>query len=199
MMYSKTLGLSSLVWLLIPTLSQANNSFNPLRSTQAKPDNYLGASIGQTQANGYCENFAQCDEAAKSWKAYMGVRFNENMVLETGYTKFGKQTAKDSSNQTFEQTASAFTTAAVVGYSINPELEVFGKAGVARWKATQDLPSATADESGMDILMGAGASYDLGNNIGVRAEWERYKDIGTPKIKQGDIDLLSVGVTFSSL
>lgn len=33
------------------------------------------------------------------------------------------------------------------------------------------------------ILMGAGASYDLGNNIGVRAEWERYKDVGTPKSK----------------
>ena len=47
--------------------------------------------------------------------------------------------------------------------------------------------------------MGAGASYDLGNNIGVRAEWERYKDVGTPKIQKGDIDLLSVGVTFSSL
>lgn len=91
----------------------------------------------------------------------MGVRFNENIVLETGYTKFGKQTAKDAENVTFEQNASAFTTAAVMSYSVNQELELFGKAGAARWKTSQDLPNAKADESGMDILMGAGASYDL--------------------------------------
>lgn len=202
MMYSKAVGLTSVLCLLLPTVSQANNAvFNPLlrSSTPAKPDNYLGASIGQTQANGYCDEFAKCDDAGKSWKAYMGVRFNENIVLETGYTKFGKQTAKDADNKNFAQNASAFTTAAVVGYSVNQELELFGKAGVARWKVSQDLPNAKADESGMDILMGAGASYDLGNNIGVRAEWERYKDVGTPKIQKGDIDLLSVGVTFSSL
>lgn len=202
MMYSKAVGLTSVLCLLLPTVSQANNAvFNPLlrSSTPAKPDNYLGASIGQTQANGYCDEFAKCDDTSKSWKAYMGVRFNENIVLETGYTKFGKQTAKDAENKNFEQNASAFTTAAVMSYSVNQELELFGKAGVARWKTSQDLPNAKADESGMDILMGAGASYDLGNNIGVRAEWERYKDVGTPKIQKGDIDLLSVGVTFSSL
>ena len=202
MMYSKAVGLTSVLCLLLPTVSQANNAvFNPLlhSSTPAKPDNYLGASIGQTQANGYCDEFAKCDDASKSWKAYMGVRFNENIVLETGYTKFGKQTAKDTNNKNFEQSASAFTTAAVAGYSVNQELELFGKAGIARWKSDQTLASGNTNDSGVDLLMGAGASYDLGNNIGVRAEWERYKDVGAPKVKQGDIDLLSVGVTFSSL
>lgn len=79
-------------------MSQANNAvFNPLlrSSTPAKPDNYLGASIGQTKPMVIAMNLPNYDDASKSWKAYMGVRFNENIVLETGYTKFGKQTAKD--------------------------------------------------------------------------------------------------------
>ena len=111
----------------------------------------------------------------------------------------GRERGKDANNKNYEQSASAFTTAAVAGYSVNQELELFGKAGVARWKSDQTLASGNTKDSGVDLLVGAGASYDLGNNIGVRAEWERYKDVGAPNVKQGDIDLLSVGVTFSSL
>lgn len=167
-----------------------------LASNQAP--NYLGASIGSPTTDGFCAGVGNCDNSDKSWKVFTGVRMNENLVLEGGYVDFGKQSGTLTGG-TLSQQASAFTAAGVVGIPLADQIEAFGKAGVARWTVEQAAAGSTTEDTGTDVLVGIGANYDLGDNMGVRAEWERYKDIGQQDNHGGDIDLMSLGFTFSSL
>ncbi|MBU0656470.1 MAG: outer membrane beta-barrel protein [Gammaproteobacteria bacterium] len=174
--------------------------FKPISAANGqseKPENYLGASIGKSSADSFCTSLQNCEDTDKSWKLFAGVRMNENIVLEGGYVNFGELTGKDAGNEV-SQTATAFTLTGVAGFTMNEQIELFGKAGAARWSQEQVNAGTKTDSSGTDILVGAGANYDLGDNMGIRAEWERFKDVGS-SVNKADIDLLSVGLTFSSL
>jgi opacity protein-like surface antigen len=168
-------------------------------ANSAQAPNYLGASIGSTTTDGFCNGLSACESTAKSWKAFAGVRMNENIVLESGYVDFGKQAGIASNGSTVGQQASAYTAAAIAGVPVNDQIEAFGKAGVARWAVDTTTSTTTTASKGTDVLIGAGANYDFGNNMGVRAEWERYKDVGSDATHNNDIDLLSLGFIFSSL
>ena len=53
---------------------------------------------------------------------------------------------------------------------------------------------SVADEDGTEPFYGIGASYQVNENVGVRAEFERFQ-IDSEDID--DIDLFSVGLTFN--
>jgi len=178
------------------TPSKPFSPLTPMKSSQ-QAENYLGGSVGKTTADGFCNTLQNCDADGKSWKLFGGVRMNDNIVLEGGYVDFGKQQGQDA-NGAVSQKATAFTAAGLATFPMNEQIEVFGKAGVARWSDAYTDSSGKTDGKGTDVLVGAGANYDLGDNMGIRAEWERFKDVGSAAHK-GDVDLLSVGVTFSSL
>ncbi|WML91059.1 outer membrane beta-barrel protein [Thiothrix lacustris] len=207
----KTISLAGLTVLVLSstllTEVSANSLFaksapmSPIGGSQtSKAPNYLGASIGKTTTDDFCQDLNACESADQSWKAFAGVRVNDSIVLESGYVAFGKQSGQDASG-TVSQTTSAYTATAVVGLPVSDQIEAFGKAGMARWSVENTNSSGTVvEDTGNNIMVGAGANYDLGDNMGVRAEWERYKDIAIPSTQQtGDIDLLSLGFIFSSL
>lgn len=174
--------------------------FSPIApaSSSSQAPNYLGASIGSTTTDGFCDGLSACENSDKSWKAYAGVRMNDNLVLEGGYVDFGKQSGTTSTGAISQQ-ATAFTATGVASVPLTDQIEAFGKAGVARWTVEQTAAGTATESTGTDVLVGIGANYDLGDNMGVRAEWERYKDIGNQDSHAGDIDLMSLGFTFSSL
>lgn len=167
-------------------------------SQNAQAPNYLGASIGSTTTDGFCSDLSACENSDKSWKVFAGVRMNENIVVEGGYVDFGTQSGTDASGNVSQQ-ATAFTAAGVAGIPVSEQIEVFGKAGMARWTVEKTDSTGAAENTGTDVLVGVGANYNLGDNMGVRAEWERFKDVGSTAGQEGDIDLLSLGFTFSSL
>lgn len=168
-------------------------------SGKERAPNYLGASMGAVDSK-FCDTLQDCDTQGKSWKAFAGVRLNDNVVLEGGYANLGKQQGQDSAGYGVAHDVSAVTLSSVIGFPMNDQIELFGKAGIARWSAEHNHSlNGSTETRGTDMMIGAGASYDLGDNLGVRAEWERYKDIGTVDDQQVDMDMLSVGVTFSSL
>lgn len=190
------------VWAETPPSGMSAKPFTPLSplgSTGTQAPNYLGASIGKTSTDGFCATLTQCDNTETSWKTFAGVRVNENLVLEGSYIDFGKQTGFSKTGTPNTQQASAFSVGAVAGIPVAAQIEAFGKAGLARWTHEYQQNNSSAETTGTDVFIGAGANYDLGSNMGVRAEWERYKDIGNPSIQSNDIDLLSLGFTFSSL
>ncbi len=207
MTISKTTGLAGCILCVLAgnLLAETAGSppFSPMSpmggSNKAQAPNYLGASIGSTTTNGFCDGLSACENSDKSWKAFAGVRMNENIVLESGYVDFGKQAGVDASGGNVSQQATAFTAAAVAGIPMNEQIELFGKAGMARWTAEQTDRTGVTESKGTDVLVGAGANYDLGDNMGIRAEWERFKDIGSKAGQDGDIDLMSLGFIFSSL
>lgn len=203
----RLLGLLLLVsqnpaWAELPANGMSAKPFTPLTpsgsdSTQAP--NYLGISIGKISTDAFCTPLTQCDNAETSWKTFAGVRINENLVLEGSYIDFGKQSGISMAATSDTQQASAFSLGAVAGVPVAAQIEAFGKAGLARWTHEYQQHNVSKTTTGTDLFIGAGAHYDLGSNMGVRAEWERYKDVGNPNLQSNDIDLLSLGFTFSSL
>ncbi|MEN9500763.1 MAG: hypothetical protein RI964_48 [Pseudomonadota bacterium] len=212
MKISTTVGLTGVVLCLLSNLTSAENTgrsafsaIKPMKpinaASSSKANNYLGASIGQSSSDDFCQDLQDCASHDKNWKLFAGMRMNDNLVLEGSYVNLGTLQGQDTAGNTISQDTTAFTIAGVAGIPINDQIEVFGKAGAARWNAKHHNTAGNSSKNtGTDALIGAGANYDLGDNMGVRAEWERFKDVGkNATATAGDVDLLSVGVTFSSL
>lgn len=92
-----------------------------------------------------------------------------------------------------------FGAAIVLSTDAHNGLKGFAKLGMhhwdyeERWTATGvDLSSDNLDDSGTDTMYGLGASYDIAENVALRAEYEKYKFGG----EGSDTDYLSVGMTY---
>jgi len=201
---STATGLAAFISLLMGGLAHADSTGSPSQTflplgKSSTPNNYLGVSVGTTKSDGFCTGVQNCKSADTNWKAYAGVKVTDSIMAEGGYVKFGQQQGQDANGAAVSQKAGAFTLAGVLQHSVSDQLAVFGKAGAARWSADQTDSTGTSSNKGTGLLVGAGASYDLGKNMGIRAEWERYNKVGSTATTPGGVDLLSVGVTFSSL
>lgn len=206
MKISQTAGFTvSILMLLTAQMATAGTPVSPFKALQPvgpasdnQANNYLGAGMGKVSTGSFCEALENCDEGDKSWKVFAGVRLNENIVLEGSYVDFGEQSGLAGTDE-ISQKVTAFTTTAVAGFPLNEQIDIFGKAGMARWSAETAGIAGNTDSNGTDVMVGMGTNYKLSESMGVRAEWERYKDIAITDGQESDIDLLSLGITFSSL
>ncbi len=164
------------------------------------PSNYTGLSIGSVNTGLACDGLAECKENSTTWKIYSGVKFSDQIMLEGAYINFGEQQGSSSGTDTnFQANLKGYTTAAVAYYPVNDDIHLFGKAGMFWWESeVKNTAGNSATFKDNNLFFGAGATYQLGDNLALRAEWERFEDI-----EQGRdahlVDLLSVGASFSSL
>jgi OmpA-OmpF porin, OOP family len=179
------LGLSSAIAFAVPATAQDRGI-------------YAGASIGQATAKDACVNLVgtgiSCDDNDTSWKIFGGYQFTRNFAAELGYADFGEATASFGSlRETIE--ATAFEIVGVGMFPVVDRLSVFGKLGFYRGEVDDTSNFGfSASESNTDLTFGLGARYDFTRNLAVRAEWQRYTDLGGPSIGESDIDVISIGV-----
>ncbi len=173
---------------------------------------YLGGSLGQasyrcTMTDDDCKN--------DGWKLFGGYKFTDNMAIEAGYYNLGKEEGDyDTTNYGKLHSSAEATGVGVTGVYSQPvaeNLEVFGKLGAMFWnvegevsRTVNDVKRSVKDEEdGTSVLFGLGASYQFNDNWGMRGEWERYtaeyKNVKKGEDSEEDIDILSAGVTFSTL
>lgn len=168
---------------------------------------YLGASIGQSQAKDTCEDSAgfSCDDKDTAWKVFAGYQFNRHLAVEAGYTDLGEVSLSGASGPaslrgTIE--LSAFDLMVVGSAPVADRFSLYGKLGLYRAETEQKLQvtlgSFTASdnqtEKNVDLTFAFGARFDITRNLGVRAEWQRYLDVGGGEIGEDDVDVLSLGV-----
>ena len=168
-----------------------------LGASAARADNgsfYLGAGISKDKLSDIANqgtNFADIDST--SWKAFAGFRPLSVFAVEADYLDLGSQT-----NTFFTQAgtcpvggcpATSHSDAkAFAGYAVGflpiplPWLDVFGKAGLARWKlngsAFSPLPPVSFSTSGTEFAWGVGTQVHVGN-FGARLEYEKFNVPGT--------------------
>jgi OmpA-OmpF porin, OOP family len=105
-------------------------------------------------------------------------------------------------NASFDAKSSGVTAALVGSLPNGQNFGLMGKLGMFFWDANVNasssvLGSGSDSSSGTDLTFGLGLKYDFSKTVGVRAEWERFMDVGDNNTTgQSDVDLLSVGVVF---
>jgi hypothetical protein len=152
--------------------------------TQAKVDN-----IGDDFDTGDLDDFELDDTA---WKLIAGFRPVNFFAIEANYVDLGDE-ERTVGGIRFNAGAKAFT-AYAVGFLPIPVVDVYAKAGLARWES-----EATAvglfdlDEEGTDFAYGAGVQVHLGS-LAARLEYEQFDIENTD-----GVELLTLGATWTFL
>jgi opacity protein-like surface antigen len=77
-----------------------------------------------------------------------------------------------------------------------PVLSIYGKLGgyYAKTELSSNIPGVGgADDNNTGLTYGVGVQWDALPNLGVRAEWQRYDNVGSDTTGEGDINVISVG------
>lgn len=173
-----------------------------LATTQASAQAFIGGSIGQsTYDSGIADGLitsGTVDKKDTGFKLFGGYMFNQNFGVEGAYVDLGKASYSGdffgSPVTGGKVGVTGFNLAALVSFPVNREFSVFGRVGMFMWDAkasdtTGGMPfSAKID--GSDMSFGVGMGYDFTSNMGVRAEWDRYK------FDESSANLLSIGLVF---
>lgn len=148
------------------------------------------------------------DDNDTGYKLQLGYQYNKNFAVEGGYIDLGKAKYSASfagGSADASVKASGWNISAVGILPINDSFSVFGKVGAIDGKVKIDVsasgPGGTASGSESatkwKTLWGAGATYNISKQIGVRFEYEKFNNLGDDDTTgEDDVDLVSAGVVF---
>lgn len=149
-------------------------------------DFYIGAGIGQSNADIDDVEVTDLDEKDTAWKLFAGARFASVFGAELNYIDFGKATSEEA-----EAAYKGFA-----GYGLFylplplPVLDIYAKAGLARIDVNVD--AGDMDTENTKFAYGLGVQLKLGS-WAIRGEWERFK------VEDSKPSLISVGISKSFL
>ena len=186
--FSKTLRATTLVLLL---------ALPQLAVSQDIPGWYIGFGIGQTKFKGACDGVSpgvSCDDTDVAGKILGGYQFSRNFDLELAYADLGQAKATlGSASSTVGAKGIEFTGVGML--PLADRFSVLARAGVFHWNVDTTGPSASA--SGTDLTFGFGVKFDFNRDFSIRAEWQRYKDVGDEnKTGQGNIDFIGASLVY---
>lgn len=166
---------------------------------------YLGGSVGYSQYNEVCERSnVPCDDTDDAVRLFVGYQFNRNWSVELGFGDFGDATGQGAlaggGTGSFEWSSYAWDVTGLGHIGIAGGLSVFGRLGLYMGRTTVDQEAtgfaSTHDaKTNSGFTYGAGVAYTLGR-FGIRAEWQRYDNIGTNSLGTDEVDIFSVGGLF---
>ena len=142
---------------------------------------YLGAGVVRNSLSDITSIGGLPDLKNTSWKAYAGVRPLDWLAAEADYIDLGSNSGTNASGASGTTNGSAFAAYAVGFLPIPlPIVDIFGKAGFARWKYDGSLvpPSGSMgasafSTSGTDFAWGIGLQAHI-SMVGARLEYENF-------------------------
>jgi OmpA-OmpF porin, OOP family len=188
--------------LLAAMLGGAVMAAPTVSMAQARSDTgwYVGASVGQSKARHFdCSGFSSCDTKAAAFGVLGGYRINRNFAAELGYHDFGRVTFS-APGVSGNIKANAAELVGLGAYPFANQFSVYGKLGAYRAESKISAPvaglgSGSLKDRNTDLTFGLGAQYDVTRGAGVRAEWQRYKNVGGDDTGgKSDIDVISIGL-----
>ena len=170
-----------------------------LGASAARADNgffYLGAGVVRNSLSDITALGGLPDLSNTSWKAFAGVRPLDWLAAEMDYIDLGSGSSSTSSsagNVTAHADGKALAAYAVGFLPIPlPVVEIYGKAGLARWKLNGDVNSLVSPGSlstnGTEFAWGIGVQAHI-SMFGARLEYENFN---VPNTSGAKITSLSV-------
>lgn len=170
-------------------------------SAQDSGSYYAGASLGQAQYRNTCEFIGgSCDDKDAAFRVFAGYNFSPGLAIEAAYGDYGRVLADGSVGGVpveFEATVEALDVSVLPAFVANDRLAIFGRLGIYRSKVqVHDLGGGGGSESERNSAWtyGLGVRLSFGGAIALRAEWQRYDNIGGSSTGEDDIDFISAGV-----
>jgi OOP family OmpA-OmpF porin len=168
---------------------------------------YFGGSIGDTQAKEDICAAAQfnCDRGDTGWSGNVGLMFNPNWGVEFAVRDMGTVLESDDGAGNSAKWTTKTGEGVIVGrlplseIGLGDKLAVYGKAG-AYYAKTQLRSTGTyfltnGESSNRQWTYGVGISYDVFKHLRLRAEWQRYNNLGGADVGfRADVEVLSGGV-----
>jgi OmpA-OmpF porin, OOP family len=181
---------------------------------------YLGAGAGQSRAKigdttistalagtGASVAAITRDETEFSYKLYAGYQYNRYLAFEGGYFNLGSYTFNATTTPAATLNGAVKNTVGsnfdVLGtLPLAERFSLFARAGIQSSK-TRDLFSSTGlvlraptpSKNLVSYKAGLGAGFDFTKNVGVRAEWERYR-VGDGYDGKMNVDLYSLNLLY---
>jgi OOP family OmpA-OmpF porin len=157
---------------------------------------YAGVSFGTSAVNacGIVPPGLSCDDKDSTFKIFGGYQMSRNFAVELGYADLGKVTASGP-GESRELSSTAWEIMAVGIFPLEKSFSLFGKIGL--FSATTNLTSTVGrhgDDTSNGVTFGLGARYNFTKTFGVRADWQRYMDVGGDNVGESDVDTLTIGV-----
>ncbi|MBV8143644.1 MAG: outer membrane beta-barrel protein [Gammaproteobacteria bacterium] len=140
---------------------------------------YIGAGVVRNSLSDITSIGGLPDLKNTSWKAYAGVRPIDWLAAEADYIDLGSNSGTNSTGSSGTTNGSAFAAYAVGFLPIPlPIVDVFGKAGLARWKYDGSLAppgglAAAFSTKGTDFAWGIGVQAHI-SMLGARLEYENF-------------------------
>ena len=150
---------------------------------------YVGGAIGQSEAATYCNGASGCEDSDSAWKVFGGYQLLDKVSIEGSYVNLG-DIRKDGQNSD----VSAFAAYGMGTLPVTEKFDAFAKVGGAYWKSE----NSDGSESGFGLAYGVGAKMRLNETTKIRAEWEKITDVETSSSEDSDINMLSIGVEFTT-
>ena len=147
---------------------------------------YLGGGIGRSEARDFCRLVGgSCDDKDQSWNLFAGYQLNRHFAVELGYSDFGNASTSGFIGGVPSTATISAKAVELVGVGLLPlgdHFALYGKVGFFRYdsdgKSTGAL-TASANDKGTELTFGLGAQYDFNGRFAVRAEWQRYLQVGS--------------------
>jgi OOP family OmpA-OmpF porin len=153
---------------------------------------YLGLGAGEASYDTSGVNLD--DDTDTGWKAFAGFNVNRIIGIEAGYVDLG-QVAFGGPFTAGEGEVTGWNIDARVGVPVGPA-SVFAKAGTYYSDVQVSTPLGSVDDQSWELTYGAGAEFDFANNMGVRAEWERFELDDNAFMRDSEVDLISASLVF---
>lgn len=181
---------------------------------------YIGGNIGQSRAKiddigitrnllggGFITTSIVDDKRDSGYKLFGGYQFNKNVALEGGYFDLGQfgyvATVVPAGTLTGRIRLKGVNIDAVGILPISEQFSVFGRVGLNYAQAKDNFVGTgfvnvlnpNPSKSDLNYKFGIGLQYAFTPAFGMRLEAERYR-IDDAVGNKGDIDLLSLGLTY---
>lgn len=192
---------------------------DPINDFSNGPKLYAGVSAGYSKQGDICNDpffSGTCSNGDLNWKIMAGARFNPMFGAEISYNELGESSMSGSQNgnpATMTNEVKSINLAGMGYMPVTPQIEAFGKAGVAFWQrdserttpdTTTTIPNSKfiteqSNDKGQSPLLGVGAQFRMSPNVHVRGEWEHMFNVGSDSSYETDVDSYSLGLTYSTL
>lgn len=171
---------------------------------------------------GYTSTF---DDSSGVWAVNVGYQWNRYFAVEIGYLDLGSavytaQFTNSDGNAATVDPAYSFgarfensgpTLAAVGIFPFGDKFEIHGRGGVLFSRSRFTLPvvntavttstpltltSREARERTSDFFVGVGGGWNINQDFTLRADYQRYLDVGDNDTGEADIDVVSLSILF---